>query len=299
MANDAYLQIESIKGESTDDKHKDWIEVSNVLYAIHQPRADTVSTAGGHTSGRAELYPLSFTKLADLASPILLQTCATGKTIPKAVFEFMRADSDGKPIPYFRVDLENLMLSNISPDSGDAGLIVERVHVAYARIRARPAPAPRRRDDRQPRQQGARAGQLARQPGAHAHGQPGRRRLTVLDHVEVVVEGGDLVHLGLGQAELLRQGGQVLVRQAAVAVLDGVQVFDQQVAPARGVAQQCAHLVKCLRLDAATFRRCALARAAGVGADDRDDGLVHARSSLSGGCAVSRAAPLVCIGVPV
>jgi type VI secretion system secreted protein Hcp len=27
MALDAYLQIEGIKGESTDDKHKDWIEV--------------------------------------------------------------------------------------------------------------------------------------------------------------------------------------------------------------------------------------------------------------------------------
>jgi type VI secretion system secreted protein Hcp len=46
MANDAYLKIEGITGESTDDKHKDWIEVSNVLYAIHQPRAGSMSTAG-------------------------------------------------------------------------------------------------------------------------------------------------------------------------------------------------------------------------------------------------------------
>lgn len=135
MANDAYLQIESIKGESTDDKHRDWIEVSNVMYAVHQPRADTVSTAGGLTSGRAELHPLSFTKLADLASPVLLQTCAAGKTIPKAIFEFMRADSDGKPIPYFKIELENLMLSNITPDSGDGGIIRERVHLAYAKIK--------------------------------------------------------------------------------------------------------------------------------------------------------------------
>jgi len=135
MANDAYLKIEGIAGESTDDKHRDWIEVSNVLYAIHQPRADSVSTAGGLTTGRAELFPLSFTKLADIASPVLLQTCATGKTIPKATFEFMRADGEGKPIPYFKIELENLMLANISPDSGDGGIITERVHVAYARIK--------------------------------------------------------------------------------------------------------------------------------------------------------------------
>ena len=40
MANDVYLQIEGIKGESTDDKHKEWIEVSHVMAGVHQPRAE-------------------------------------------------------------------------------------------------------------------------------------------------------------------------------------------------------------------------------------------------------------------
>lgn len=132
---DAYLQIDGIKGESTDDKHKDWIEVNNVLYAINQPRAESISTAGGHTSGRAELYPLTFKKLADIASPVLLQNCATGKTIPKAVFEFMRADGDGKPIPYFKIELEHLMIASMTPDSGESGIISERVQLAYAKIK--------------------------------------------------------------------------------------------------------------------------------------------------------------------
>jgi len=135
MANDAYLQIDGIKGESTDQKHKDWLEVSNVMYAIHQPRAETVSTAGGLTSGRADLFPISFKKLADIASPVLLQTCAAGKTIGKATFEFMRADSNGNPIPYFRIELENLLIASITPDSGDAGIITERVQLAYAKIK--------------------------------------------------------------------------------------------------------------------------------------------------------------------
>jgi type VI secretion system secreted protein Hcp len=135
MANDAYLKIEGIGGESEDDKHRNWIEVNNVLYAVHQPRAATVSTAGGLTTGRADLYPISFTKLADLASPVLLQTCAAGKTLPKAVFEFMRADGDGKPIPYFKIELENLLIASITPDSGEGGIIVERVQLAYAKIK--------------------------------------------------------------------------------------------------------------------------------------------------------------------
>jgi type VI secretion system secreted protein Hcp len=130
MAIDAYLQIEGIKGESTDDKHKDWIEVSHVAWSVHQPRAEAVSTAGGMTNGRAELSNLSFKKLADLSSPILQQHCAMGKTIPKAKFEFMRADGDGKPICYYTVELENVMISGINPNSSDGGIITEQVFFA-------------------------------------------------------------------------------------------------------------------------------------------------------------------------
>jgi type VI secretion system secreted protein Hcp len=81
------------------------------------------------------LSNIRFDKLADLASPILLQTCATGKTIPKAVFAFMRADGDGKPIPYFRIELENVMISDVSPDSGAGGTISEHVQLAYSKIK--------------------------------------------------------------------------------------------------------------------------------------------------------------------
>ncbi|WP_374040134.1 Hcp family type VI secretion system effector [Massilia sp. IC2-477] len=101
---------------------------------MYQPRAETVSTAGGLTSGRADLYPITFKKLADISSPVLLQTCAAGKTINKAAFEFMRADSNGNPIPYFRIELENLLIASITPDSGDGGIIVERVQLAFSRI---------------------------------------------------------------------------------------------------------------------------------------------------------------------
>ena len=136
MTIDAYLQIEGIKGESTDDKHKDWIEVMHVDWSVSQPRASSVSTAGGHTNGRADLSEVSFTKLADLASPVLFQHCAMGKTIPKAVFEFYRADGDGKPICYFKLQLENVMISNVHPNSGDGGILTETVHFAYAKIKS-------------------------------------------------------------------------------------------------------------------------------------------------------------------
>lgn len=135
MATDAYLQIEGIKGESADSGHKDWIEVSNVSWSVHQPRASTVSTAGGHTVGRASLSEVSLRKVADISSPALQQHCAMGKTIPKVKFEFMRADGDGKPVCYYTVELENVMIGGISPSSGDGGLITEQVFLAYSKMK--------------------------------------------------------------------------------------------------------------------------------------------------------------------
>ena len=49
IANNACLKIEGTNDQFQDDKHKDWKEVSNVLYAIHQSRARSISTGGRHT----------------------------------------------------------------------------------------------------------------------------------------------------------------------------------------------------------------------------------------------------------
>ena len=56
------------------------------------------------------------------------------------------------------------------------------------------------------------------------------------------VEGRDLVDLGERKLHLVRQRREMRGGEMAVMVLDQVQVLDQQVAPARLVDQQRAHL---------------------------------------------------------
>jgi type VI secretion system secreted protein Hcp len=136
MAIDVYLQIEGIKGESQDDKHKDWIEVTGVHWGIHQPRSATTSTAGGHTSERIEMSDISFSKLADLSSPVLAQNCAAGRTIPKAKFEFYRADGNGTRVKYFEVELSNVLIGMVKPHlGGDQSYLCETVNLKYSRVR--------------------------------------------------------------------------------------------------------------------------------------------------------------------
>lgn len=98
MAIDVYLQIDGIRGESTDFGHQGWIEVTSAHLGVNQPRSATASTAGGHTAERCEHRDIAITKLADLASPILMQACSSGKTISHAKIEFLRADGQGDRI---------------------------------------------------------------------------------------------------------------------------------------------------------------------------------------------------------
>lgn len=135
MAIDVYLQIEGIKGESADDKHKDWIECSKVHWGIHQPRSATASTGGGHTAERVEMSDILFSKVADLSSPILMQACSMGKTIPKAKFEFMRADANGQPIKYFEIELENVLIGMVSPAIQPSAILSENVCLKFSKVK--------------------------------------------------------------------------------------------------------------------------------------------------------------------
>lgn len=137
MAIDVYLQLDGIKGESQDDKHKDWIECTEVHWGIRQPRSATASTGGGHTAERAELTEIVFAKMADLSSPILMQTCAMGKTLPKAKLEFMRADGQGQPIKYFEIELENVLIGGIEPSIQEGTLLSEHVSLKFSKVKWR------------------------------------------------------------------------------------------------------------------------------------------------------------------
>lgn len=135
MAIDVYLYIDGIKGESADDRHKDWIECKSVSWGVEQPRSATASTGGGHTAERCEHRDIVISKLADLSSPILLQTCAAGRTIPKAKFEFMRADAQGERVKYFEIEIDNVLIGAVSPAVDEGDILMEEVGFKFSRVR--------------------------------------------------------------------------------------------------------------------------------------------------------------------
>ncbi len=81
MAFDTFLKIDKVPGESTDDKHKEWIELLSFQHGMTQPVSGVASTAGGRSAERVDIQDLCFTKWLDKASPKLYAACCRGITL--------------------------------------------------------------------------------------------------------------------------------------------------------------------------------------------------------------------------
>ena len=97
---------------------------------------------------------------------------------------------------------------------------------------------------------------------AHPHRDRRRRRLAFLHHVEMRVEGRDLVDLGQRKLHLGGERGEMRGREMPVAVLDQMQMLDQEIAPALARAEQRANLGERGRVDLPALGRAARAAAA-------------------------------------
>lgn len=130
---DIYMQIDGLKGESTDSEHKDWIELLDYKHCIEQPKSATASSAGGGTTARCQHHDYTITKFIDLASPKLYELCSSGKHLKDVTIEMMRASGE-KRVKYMVVKMEQVVISNVMP-SGGTDFPVENVSFNYGTIK--------------------------------------------------------------------------------------------------------------------------------------------------------------------
>lgn len=135
MAFDAFLKIDGIPGESTDDKHKDWIEVLSFSHGLSQPTSGSVSSGGGRTSERCEHAPYSIVKALDKASPKIALSCCNGNHISEIKIELCRAGGDKQK--YMEYKMSDVIVSSVRPGGSSQGgetLPLEEVAFSYGKI---------------------------------------------------------------------------------------------------------------------------------------------------------------------
>jgi type VI secretion system secreted protein Hcp len=137
MAVDMFLNIDKVKGESVDHKHKEEIDVMAFSWGMSQ--TGTAHMGGGGGAGKANVQDISFTKYLDKSSPVLMQACCKGTHFPKAVLTVRKAGD--KPLEYYKITLEDLLVTSISSGgSGGEDRLTETVALNFARFKVEYTP---------------------------------------------------------------------------------------------------------------------------------------------------------------
>jgi len=129
MAVDAFLKIDGIKGESTDKKFKDQIEILSYSHGLSMPTTGTASSVGGGTSGRCDHQNFSIVKELDLASPLLAQKCCEGLHIKEVVLTLCRAG--GEKLPFMEYKMTNVIVAGVQPGGSSQGEGVPQEEVSF------------------------------------------------------------------------------------------------------------------------------------------------------------------------
>jgi len=146
MQYDAYLQLDGIECESSDEKHSNWIEVLAFKFGVIQPSEGPASGSGAGGYGRAQFKDFSIIKRLAKSTANIHKAAAAGTNIGTATFEVCRATGEKQTV--LQIKFKNLMVAdvetnmNIEPNaqitdkeaSALNEIVHETVHFKYGEI---------------------------------------------------------------------------------------------------------------------------------------------------------------------
>src|SRR5688572_29764033 len=133
MASDYLLELDGIKGESRDDKHKDTLEIESFSWGA--TNQGSFASGGGGGAGKVSFQDIHFTTRVNKSSPILMLSCATGQHIKKATLFVRKAGGDQQD--YYTVTMTDLLVSSYqsSGSNGSDALPVDQFSLNFASIK--------------------------------------------------------------------------------------------------------------------------------------------------------------------
>jgi type VI secretion system secreted protein Hcp len=138
MAVDYFLKIDGVDGESTDDKHKDEIEVESFSWGVSQ--TGTRSTDGGGGAGKVQLHDFNFTKVVSKASPKLFLACASGQHIKQAVFVGRTASNERGGNQFLKYTFSDILVSRYQEAGSVGGDVMDAAALKYASVKTEATP---------------------------------------------------------------------------------------------------------------------------------------------------------------
>jgi type VI secretion system secreted protein Hcp len=132
MAQDIFLKLSGIQGETKDATHPDEIEVLTWEWSVSQ-ESDTHCGSGGGV-GKCTVDDLTFEHYVDCASPNLMKHCLTGRPIESAVLIVRKAG--GIPLEYLKISMEQVLITRVSPTANyNMRAPREEISLSFARVK--------------------------------------------------------------------------------------------------------------------------------------------------------------------
>jgi len=91
--------------------HEDEIQVQAFKLNITVPK----DPQSGQPTGTRIHTGLTFTKVLDKSSPMIMQALATGEQIKKGTFKFYRTASSGEQEHYYTIEIEEGLVVDVTP----------------------------------------------------------------------------------------------------------------------------------------------------------------------------------------
>jgi type VI secretion system secreted protein Hcp len=121
MAYDAFLKLDGIDGEVTDQTHAAWIELSSFSWGASNSSSN--ASGGGGGAGKVSFQDLHCEGQTSKASPNLMLACATGKHISTAMLSVATAAGvTGAELEFMKIKLTDVLISsyqNAGAEQGD------------------------------------------------------------------------------------------------------------------------------------------------------------------------------------
>ena len=129
-ASDIFLKIGDIKGESTDDKHKDWIEVLSWSWGTS---ASTGKTRKG-TAPQLCINDLTLSKYVDSSSPKLIMNGVLGEAAKEATLTMRKAGKEQQE--FLVIKMTDVLVSSYQTgaSAGNEAQLTDTVVLTFSSI---------------------------------------------------------------------------------------------------------------------------------------------------------------------
>ena len=127
-----------IPGEHAS-QNGDWnnkIECTGMSLGAMQKGSPQASA--GLAGGTAEFHDISIQKMADQASPVLIERCCEGRYVNKGVIRCLRqGEAGGQLVEWLTITMDKVMISNyqVSGHDGDGGLPHESLSLNFRKVK--------------------------------------------------------------------------------------------------------------------------------------------------------------------